>query len=299
MNKGFTIIEIIISITIIAILAAIGITTFFSLKRNSDLNNATQEIANVLRLAQNKTIAYESSGRYGVYFDTTTSPQSYTLFKGGNYASREVLEDKVYFLPDTVEFQGIDFQGSNEIVFDRLTGYVDNWGSVSLAFKDDPGGSNDSFGGSNDVFVSGLGVVGFSQPVVADDAERVKDSRHVHIDYQRIIDTETEYIVLTSEESPVLQIAISQYLAGGQFDWEGTVDIGGQDQELSIHTHWLNDPSEYTQFCVHRDMRFNTAPIEMSVSGDGTGNFIEYSADGAATTSSSVYVFTPSGIEWQ
>ena len=75
MKKGFTIIEVIISIFIIAILVAISITSFFALRQNSDLKNSAQEVANVLRLAQSKTLASESSGRYGVYFNNATSPK--------------------------------------------------------------------------------------------------------------------------------------------------------------------------------------------------------------------------------
>jgi hypothetical protein len=256
------------------------------------LKNASQEVANILRLAQNKTIAFESSGRYGVYFDSATSPQSYTLFKGNDYVTREAAEDKIYFLPDTVEFQEINFQGQNETVFDRLTGRVDNWGSVSVALKDDV--TNNIY-----IYLSNLGIVEFTQSAAPEDAERVKDSRHVHIDYNRasINNTGTEYLVITSLGNPVLQIEISQYMIGGQFEWEGTVNIGGQDQELKIHTHWFNDPVNYTQFCVHRDMRFNTAPIELSLTED-LGNFIEYTAHGLTTTETSVYV-PESGIEWQ
>lgn len=287
MKAGFTLIEVAVSVAIIAVMAAVSIVGFSSLQKRADLNNSVQEIVNVLKLAQTKTISYQSSSRYGVYFDTTTSPDSYVLFKGNDYASREVASDVIYFLPDKIEFYNVDFQGGNELVFNRLTGSVNNWGSVSLWIEG-------SAGGEKAIYVSNLGVIGFEAPSVSNDEARVKDSRHVHVDYGRYINSES--LILSSNEILVLQIPIDDNLIGGQFEWQGSVNVGGQDQVLEIHTHWFNDPLNHTRFCIHRDMRFNDAALEVSLSDD-PGYLIEYSADGL-TTYSSIYVSEP-GPEWQ
>ena len=292
-GAGFTLVEVAVSMAIIAILVAVGIVGFVSLQKKSDVANAAEEIANVLKLARSKTVSFELNSRYGVYFDSASSPGSYTLFKGNDYSSREILADKVYFLPDAVEFSSIDFQGGNELVFNRLSGSADNWGYVSVRLKND-------VSEQKSVYLSNLGVVGFDPPPSADDTARLKDSRHAHVTYLRLIDTGSEYIVLTSEGNPVSQIAINPNLIGGQFEWEGTVVAGGQDQTIKIHTHWLNDPVNDTQFSVHRDKRFNNAPLEISLSGDATGNIIEYSYGPPEITGfSSFYVLDPPGPEWQ
>ena len=84
-------------------------------------------------------------------------------------------------------------------------------------------------------------------------------------------------------------------MVSSQFYWEGEVNVNGQNQKIKIHTHRLNDPD--TLFSVHRDMRFNDKALKISISGDPSGNLIEYSADGLTTTESSVFVSGP--LQWQ
>lgn len=285
---GFTLIEVIVSVAVLMILFLVMVEGFVLLPKKSDLRNSAEEITSILRLAQSKTVSSNLNSRYGVYFNNTVFPNSYTLFKGSDYASRDVLADKVYFLPSAVEFFSIDFQGGSEVVFNRLTGFADNWGSVSVELTEDAS-SNKS------VYVNNLGVVGFVQPPLASDAARVKDTRHVHVDYGRSIDTFTESVTLNFNNGEVVQvIPIAANMAGGQFTWEGTVIAAGQDQTIKIHTHLLNSASPpYTQFSIHRDMRLNTAPLKITVSGE---TIAEYPADGLSVTYGSFYV---SGIEWQ
>jgi len=77
-------------------------------------------------------------------------------------------------------------------------------------------------------------------------------------------------------------------------DWEGEFNVGGQIQKLKINIHRLNQPD--SQFSIHRDRRYNSRALKIKLSGDGSGNFIEYSADGLNTISASIYA---SNIEWQ
>ncbi len=89
-------------------------------------------------------------------------------------------------------------------------------------------------------------------------------------------------------------IPINQYLSLGQFDWSGTVDVGGTNQTIRIHTLRFNSPD--TQFSAHRDRRFNDKALEITVSGDGSGNVVQYSANGLTTNFTSIFV---SNFAWQ
>ncbi len=80
-----------------------------------------------------------------------------------------------------------------------------------------------------------------------------------------------------------------------QLNFTGEEEIEINGQKIKIHTHRLNNPD--TLFSVHRDMRFNDEALEISISGDPSGNLIEYSADGLTTTESSVFVNDP--LQWQ
>ncbi|PJB50006.1 MAG: hypothetical protein CO102_02275, partial [Candidatus Brennerbacteria bacterium CG_4_9_14_3_um_filter_43_9] len=63
------------------------------------------------------------------------------------------------------------------------------------------------------------------------------------------------YLYFDNATTSQQTIDIATNLSGGQIDWSGTVSINGQDQQIRLHTHGLNDPN--TIFCIHRDRRFN------------------------------------------
>ena len=118
------------------------------------------------------------------------------------------------------------------------------------------------------------------------DENRIKDSRHVHFDYSRVISTAAERLILTFDydSSPIIQeIIITDNLQDGQIFWEG--------QNIKIQTHRLNNPD--TQFSVHRDRRYNTKNLKIEISGDSSGDLIRYQADGQTIKGNSIYVADP------
>jgi type II secretory pathway pseudopilin PulG len=291
-ESGLTIIELLLVIGIFIIIYGIAIQASPFFQKEGDLSNSTEEIINILRLAQSKTLASEGASQYGVYFNTSTDPHQYILFKGANYALRDPARDELHKIPKSVEIYEISLGGSEEVVFSRLTGNTSNIGRISLRLKSDHS-KNRTIG----IQSSGKVTSGEETPPPGIDNNRLKDSRHTHFNYSRIIDAATEIITLTFSynSSTVTQnIAISSNMVAGQIYWEGEVDVNGQNQKIKIHTHRLNDPD--TLFSVHRDMRFNDKALKVSISGDPSGNLIEYSADGLTTNSTSLFV---NNLQWQ
>ena len=276
---GFTLIELLVVIAVMAILAAIAIPSYHSFQNQSDLNNTTQEIINVLRLAQNRTWASEGATSSGIYFDDTTSPHQYTLFKGSNYSSGSDYEVKE--LPDTVEFSEINFGGGKEVVFERLSGEVAISGSLTVRLISD-------VTKTKSIYVATSGLSSFANPLPG--SGRITDSRHVHFNYDRVIDTSTttdETITLSFNGVAVTEdIIISENIVSGQIYWEGEVDVGGDIQELKIHTHRLNNPD--TEFCIHRDKRYNNKSLTLDLDLDP--DLISYTADGDFSVGASIYV---------
>lgn len=126
-------------------------------------------------------------------------------------------------------------------------------------------------------------------------APSLVDSRHVHTAYSRIIATATENIVLSFDGGTVqTTVPIASNMTGGEIDWTGTAIVGGEAQTIRIRTHRLNNSD--TLFSIHRDRRYNTKSVTLRLSGDGSGTFLEYSADGLTTIKTSVYAGTP---EWR
>lgn len=122
------------------------------------------------------------------------------------------------------------------------------------------------------------------------DASRIKDSRHVHFDYSRVISTGAEKLTLIFANPPgpdvSQEILIADNLRDGQIFWEG--------QNIKIQTHRLNNPD--TQFSVHRDRRYNSKALKVTISGDATGDLIQYQADGQTIEGNSIYATNTS---WQ
>lgn len=296
-QKGFTLIEIAVVIGIIGALSVGAFLASSVFQGHADLTNNTEEIINVLRLAQNKTLSSEKDSSWGVYFSTSTDPHQYTLFKGNSYASRDAALDNVHQLPKRMEIYGIDlWEGEKrEVVFKKVSGEVSttgNVGNISLRLKSD-------VSKNKTIYIEESGEIGITNPVVPSDANRIKDSRHLHFEYSRDIATSTESIILnfTSGVSTTEEIIIAENFKNGQIFWEGSVDVGGSIQELKIHTHRLNEAvSPKTVFSIRRDMRYNNEALTITISGDTSGDLLVYSADGQDTTSTSIYV---SNLQWQ
>jgi len=285
-KKGFSLIEILVVLGILAILGLISVSFFVFLQKESRLSNVSEEIISVLKVAQSKTLSSQEDSQYGVYFNTAVSPHQYILFKGSSYPSRDTAFDEIHLVPDITEFFQINTGGNNEIVFDRLTGSTENSGNISLRLAED-------VSQTKIIYITNSGAIGYEAAVIPSDT-RSKDSRHTNFNYNRAIAIDTENIVLTFDNSVIKEIPIIQNLSGSQFYWEGSVNVNGSDQVIKIHSHRLNDPD--TQFCVHRDLRFNNKALEVTISGDETGSLAEYSANGLITNYYSIYV---NNFVWQ
>ncbi|KPJ57514.1 hypothetical protein AMJ49_00030 [Parcubacteria bacterium DG_74_2] len=291
-NRSFTLIELLVIIGIFIVLIAITIPNFRFFEKELDLNNSAEEIINTLRLAQNKTLASELFSQWGVYFETSTQPHQYTLFQGESFATRATSSDEIHQLPGLIEIYEIDLWGGNEVVFEKVTGFASStsqFGKISTRVKTDPSKNRI-------IYIENSGLVGLTIPSALSDQNRVKDSRHVHFDYNRGISTSTEKIILTFTYNASIvtkEIIIADNMKDSQIFWEGDVDVGGEIQKLKIHTHRLNDPLLTTQFCIHRDRRYNNRALKVEISGDAGEDLIQYDATGQTTQGSSIYVSEP------
>lgn len=290
-KTGFTLIELLVIISLIAIMAASIIAGFHYYGVKSDLNGVAARIVSLLRLAQNKTLASENEGPWGVYFDLGSLPQKFTLFNGQSFSARDHSFDQNYSLPRGIEFSDINLAGGgSEVIFTKVYGTTQQTGQVFLWLKID-------HSQTKVIYIDASGKVQAASGAAGSDDQRVKDFRHLHLDYSRAIDIPNEKIKLTfnQEGTPVVtEIPIASNLINNQFYWEGEVSVDSSVQKVVIHTHRLN--SSDTQFCLHRDGQDNNKSLRVDISGDiaSSPNLVSYNASGSSVVKgNSLFVSDP------
>jgi len=102
------------------------------------------------------------------------------------------------------------------------------------------------------------------------DPPSVTDSRHMEFDLGWSIRGHTTLkLVFHDPPNPdvVKDVAMSGFFNGTntEFDWEGTVVVGGSNQTMRIHTYYLD--SEDTMLSIDRDRRVNNKAVDVSIDG--------------------------------
>ena len=90
------------------------------------------------------------------------------------------------------------------------------------------------------VIIEQSGKVVSSLEAAPSETNRIKDSRHVHFNYSRQIDTLNEILTLTftyNSSSEIKNIIVADNMKDGQIYWEGEVEVTGSIQKIKIHTH--------------------------------------------------------------
>ncbi len=125
-QRGFTIIEIIVVLGILATLLSIGYVRFTDIARRAPLSATVETVIADLRGQQTKAMSgYAGGGTvaddYGVYFDTN----SYTLFKGSAYPTGDSA-NAITVLPEYITFSSVVFPDSS-VVFTKGSGEVSDY----------------------------------------------------------------------------------------------------------------------------------------------------------------------------
>ncbi len=123
-NAGFTLLELLLSVTLIGIIAGISLPVQQAYFTGTDLSVAAETFAQTLRRAQLMAQGSTGDSEWGV----RAGSGSVTLFMGSSYAARDADYDEVY------EFAtAITPSGDTEYVFAKMTGEPDAAGVTTLA----------------------------------------------------------------------------------------------------------------------------------------------------------------------
>ena len=136
-QSGFTVIEILISVFIIGLLAALSVAPFVSLNKSQALDKAALLAISVLDEARSLTLASKNSSRYGAHFEDS----QIVLFTGSTY-SAVATDNQINPINSIILISAISLAGGgSEVIFDRLTGATSQYGSVTFSLKSDASNS--------------------------------------------------------------------------------------------------------------------------------------------------------------
>lgn len=122
--NGFTLLEILIVISLISILASFVVSIGLDFYKSQQLETHSQGVLQTLRRAQLKAMSVELDSSFGVYL----TDDNYTLFKGNSYAERDSQYDEVSDLPQVITLNN----PPKEVVFSKFEGKPSLIGNIIL-----------------------------------------------------------------------------------------------------------------------------------------------------------------------
>lgn len=195
---GFTLFEVLIVIAITAIMASVGISSYVGQQKARLLDNTVQEIVGFLRYAQQKSIAQEQGGQWGVRFENSLEqgnfyalyfdPDSGAFQDSHNHSLVKKIKDKIlsifhpfyafakanteterHYLPSGIKYQ-IPEEGTPEegkhvyILFQSLTGFL----SLGYSYPEQPYQQiilEDSTGRTANIIVCKQGLITYNEDI--------------------------------------------------------------------------------------------------------------------------------------
>ena len=241
-SSGFTLIEILVTIAIFAIILSIVIVATKSFSDTVNLDNAGKIIGTNIKLAKMRSVGALNDTNYGVRFEG----DKITVFAGDTFDVSDPT-NKVVNLSDNVKISSINLAGGGiDLVFNRLTGTTNNAGTIEIEL------ANDS-SEKKQIVINEEGQIDhvlFQTSLVSP----ITNARHVHYSLGWNIESSTilRFERIIGGIPTVNDIDATTYFNTdkSEFDWSGETIIGSS-QTAKIHG-WL-DGSNNTILCVILD----------------------------------------------
>jgi prepilin-type N-terminal cleavage/methylation domain-containing protein len=147
MQKGFSMIEILVTVAVIAILSTIGIQTYFAAKSSAQLDADIITITNAIRAAQNKALSPSKTGlpntnnrkicAYGISFTASTFRNYYRYLGTTGQCNQEQLYGNTIRLSQTQVQNPLPLLGDIEFTIPFGAKANNNPTTINLNLKSD------------------------------------------------------------------------------------------------------------------------------------------------------------------
>lgn len=120
---GFTLVEMMLCITIIGILVGLGTPIYTNFVQRNDLDIATQTLVQMFNRAE----TYSRAANYDSGWSVDIQSNTATLFKGSVFATRDTTKDETYSIPSSITVSSVA-----DVVFAKLTGLPATTPTITL-----------------------------------------------------------------------------------------------------------------------------------------------------------------------
>lgn len=130
-NTGFTLVEILISLFVLAILSSFLWGGLKASRDNQGLSTGVETVLSALSEARTKTTSSEGDNQFGVYLDSgRVVIFQGTTFTEPNSLNREFKLDAVVAISSTALSVS-----TSTIIFQKITGETTNYGTITISLK--------------------------------------------------------------------------------------------------------------------------------------------------------------------
>ena len=127
-NRGFTLIELTVSIVIVMLLVLISMVAWRSISARSRVEDTQRQIISFLKEARERTLARVGGTSWGVHFETNQA----TLFPNASFVAG-LASSTVYVVPGGARITSWSLSGGGAVVlFQSLSGATNQDGVVTL-----------------------------------------------------------------------------------------------------------------------------------------------------------------------
>lgn len=127
-KTGFTLIEVILTISIILILGAISAPFYISFYTSSQIDTTTQEVVQSLRRAELKALNNENDDSWSIKL----VDDKMILYKGTDYPTRDSNYDEEIQIPKSIQITG-----TSDITYQKSSGSSSFSGNLTITDQKD------------------------------------------------------------------------------------------------------------------------------------------------------------------